>query len=224
LKAKDYKTIGFHVSDGIARLIQNKPPSNKITMEFFVELDHLLSRLQRSSRIRAMVIHGNGRHFSSGTDLPLLLDEIEIKMQGEGIPGFLLKNYFTLGILDMLPFPVVAAVSGVCLGSAMELALACHFRFCSNDALFGLPESTFNLMPGLGGIQKVASLAGKARAIQLVIKGETFGAPEALKMNLVDRILPKNILIEQSLVFAGSIAEKYRKGKRRIYLRKFFES
>ncbi|MEI6456533.1 MAG: enoyl-CoA hydratase/isomerase family protein [bacterium] len=223
MKTKDYKTIGFHVSDGIARLILNQPPSNKMTMEFFRELDHLLPRLQRSAGIRAMVIYGNGRHFSSGTDLPILLDQIEMKMPVDGIPGFLLKNYLTLGILDRLPFPVVAAVRGVCLGSAMELVLACHFRFCSKDALFGLPESTFNLIPGLGGILKVASLAGKARAIQLVIKGETFTASEALRLNLVDRILPKNELIEQSLVFAGSVAEKYRKGKRKLYLGKNFE-
>jgi enoyl-CoA hydratase len=219
-----YKTIRFNVENGIALLILDQPPSNRMTMEFFGELDHLMPRLERSRSIRAMVITGNGRHFSSGTDLSSLLEEIEKKSPGTEIPEFLFRNYRTLSILGRLHFPVVAAIRGVCLGSAMELALTCHFRFCTSDTVFGLPESSFNLMPGLGGIQKVAALAGKARTMQLVLKGETFGAEDALKLNLVDRILKKNELAEVSMRFADSISTHFHKGKHRLYLSNFFDS
>lgn len=220
---KQYRTIRFSLDKGIARLVLDQPPSNRMSMELFGELDDLLPRIERSKTIQALVIYGNGRHFSSGTDLSSLLGEIEKNSPDTEIPEFLFRNYRTLGILGALPFPVIASIRGVCLGSAMELALSSHFRFCSSETIFGLPESTFNLMPGLGGIQKVAALAGKARTMQLVIKGDTFGAADALKFNLVDKILPKNGLIEESIRFAKSIDTRYRKEKHKLYLSKFFD-
>jgi len=162
-----YKTIRFESDNGIASLLLDQPPSNRMNMELFRELDDLLPRIERSGDTKALIIYGNGRHFSSGTDLSSLLDEIEKNSPVTKVPEFLSRNYQALEILGRLPFPVIASIGGVCLGSAMELALTCHFRFCSSEAVFGLPESTFSLIPGLGGIRKAAALAGKSRTMQL---------------------------------------------------------
>lgn len=213
----------------IGHLVLNQPPSNKMTLDFFAEFNHLVQRIEKSEEIQGLIISGYGRHFSSGTDLPAILDVVEQKTilgvsgQPVTIPDFLLKNYLSLRTLELLPFPVVSAIRGACLGSAMELTLFSHFRFCSEDAVFGLPESTFNLIPGLGGISKVAYLSGKAKAMEFILKGNTFPAAEALILKLVDKILPKKDLIHQAVLFVKSISSGYRKEKRRLYLKNFFE-
>lgn len=229
MKKKYYKTIKFKLSDTIGHLVLDQPPSNKMTFAFFAELNHLIQNIEESKDIKGLVISGNGRHFSSGTDLAAILDVVDKRTIKDAsgrpviIPDFLLKNYFSMRILEQLSFPVIAAIRGACLGSAMELTLFSHFRFCSEDAVFGLPESTFNLIPGLGGISNIYHLSGKARAMELILKGNTFPATEALKFKLVDRILPKKELFHQSFLFAKSISSGYRKEKRKLYLKNFFE-
>ena len=117
--------------------------------------------------------------------------------------------------------PVVAAIRGVCIGSAFEFALLCHFRICSEDAVFGLPESTFNLLPGLGGIRRITRLAGKATALELALRGRTFGAAEALKwdsstgsyLNVRSGIASVSII--------DSVATGYKKEKRSLYLYRY---
>jgi len=199
-----------------------------MTLAFFDELNHLVQSVGETEGIKGMVISGNGRHFSSGTDLQGILNEIEQKAISDDsnrpvhVPDFLLKNYSSLRIIEQLSIPVVAAIRGACLGSAMELALFSHFRFCSEDAVFGLPESTFNLIPGLGGILKVSHLSGKAKTMELILGGNTFPASDALKFKLVDKILPKKELISKSIFFARSVSSGYRKEKRKLYLKNFF--
>lgn len=220
----------FTLTDTIGHLVLNQPPSNKMTLSFFAELNHLVQYIEKLKEIKGLVISGNGRHFSSGTDLPAILEVVEqntiVDALGHPviIPDFLLNNYLSLQILERLPFPVLSAIRGVCLGSAMELTLFSHFRFCSEDSVFGLPESTFNLIPGLGGISKVYHLSGKAKAMELVLKGKTFLASEALKFKLVDKILPKKELIQQSCIFIKSISSGYRKEKKKLYLKNFFNN
>jgi len=221
-------TIHYSIVEGMGHLMLNQPPSNKMTLDFFLEFNEMIATIGKSNEIRALVISGKGRHFSSGADLSALLKEIHLKskvgLNGEITlePGFLTENYNAFLALDQLNIPVIAAIRGVCLGSALELALFSHFRFSSEEAVFGLPETSFNLIPGLGGITKVASLSGKANTIELVLKGKTFTAFDALKLNLIDRILPKKEFLHQSFSFAGSIAGDYHKEKRKLYLRNYF--
>ena len=201
-----------------------------MSLDFFIEFNEMIDKIRHTNDIRALVLSGKGRHFSSGADLPALLKEINSKSQvdqkGKIIiePDFLSENYKAFLMLENLNIPVIAAIRGVCLGSALELALFSHFRFSGEDGVFGLPETSFNLIPGLGGITKVSSLAGKANAIELVLKGKTFTAFEALKLNLIDRMLPKREVLQQSFDFARSISGDYHKEKRKLYLRNYFTS
>jgi enoyl-CoA hydratase len=135
----------------------------------------------------------------------------------------MIENYRAFVMLEQLEIPVISAIRGVCLGSAFELALFSHFRLCANDAVLGLPESTYNLMPGIGGIQKVAALAGKARAIEIILRGVTFSASEAKEMGLVDGTFPKNDVIPVSIAFANALPVNFKSAERSVYLHKFLK-
>jgi enoyl-CoA hydratase/carnithine racemase len=128
------------------------------------------------------------------------------------------KNYRSFLFFEETEIPVIAAIRGVCIGSAFELALFSHFRFCGEDAVFGLPETTFNIMPGLGGIRKTAALCGQAKAIELVLRGNTFSAEEAKLNHLVDYIVPRRTVVDFSVAFARKIRKNYKKQKASLYL------
>ncbi|MEI7983714.1 MAG: enoyl-CoA hydratase/isomerase family protein [Bacteroidota bacterium] len=227
MEETDRRTVHFQIQDGVGHLILNLPPANKMTLAFFEEFNKLVSQVSSDPVIKALVISGNGRHFSSGADLSVLLSEIErtAKVNNDGtisrVPDFMVTNYQSFLKLEAMNIPVISAIRGVCLGSALELALFSHYRFCGEDAVFGLPEASFNLIPGLGGIRKMTALAGKANALELILRGKTFSAEDALKIHVVDRILPKRGVVDAGLEFAHRIKEGYRKEKKIMYLKKF---
>ncbi|MCX6244192.1 MAG: enoyl-CoA hydratase/isomerase family protein [Bacteroidetes bacterium] len=216
-----YKTISFTLTNGIGHVVLNQPPGNAMTVGFFSEFNRLVDDLKTMKELKAIVISGSGRHYSSGAELDGLIGLVNNEeMRYEGNEEMLIMNSRSFLFLEETEIPVISAIRGVCIGSAFELALFSHFRFCGEDAVFGLPETTFNLMPGIGGISRMAARCGSAKAIELVLKGSTFGAEEALKYQLVDRIVPKRRVVEFALAFAAKIKEDYRKQKTPLYIQK----
>jgi enoyl-CoA hydratase len=106
----------------------------------------------------------------------------------------LLDNSDSFSALPALPFPVVAAIQGCCLGSGLELALACHFRVAAKNAVLGLPEAGFGLMPGCGGTVRLTRLAGYQKAMRYILTGESLLAEDALKEGIVDAVVDKEEL------------------------------
>ena len=211
-----YKTIKYEVIDQIGYLTLNTPPSNPMTSLFFEEMHDFVDSLN-TEQLNALIIQGEGRHFSSGADL----DDLLAKIGEEGsVDNFFLKNSESFDFFNQLNIPVIAIIRGVCIGSAFELALSCHFRFCTENSVLGLPESTFNLMPGCGGSLKLTSQVDKAKALDLLLTGRSISPDEALEFNLIDKILPKNDISDFSVKFAKSIAEGYRKELKKYYINK----
>lgn len=209
-------TLQWTIENSVGRLVMNQPPSNTMTIAFFRDLGRLLEELTaRPEKPRAIIISGSGRHFSSGADIGELLNLAD--------EGTLQANSRTFLMLEQLNIPVIAAIRGVCLGSALELALFCHFRICSDDAVFGLPESTYNLMPGIGGTAKVSALAGKAKALEIVLRGNTFPASDALDTGLVDAIVPKKKLMDFAEDFALAIPGGYDGTGRQVCIHKYLK-
>jgi enoyl-CoA hydratase len=208
-------TIQWTIEQGIGRLTLSQPPSNTMTMAFFQEMQVLMREMPARHDLRAIIISGSGRHYSSGADISELLGHVDHKV--------MLDNYQAFVTLEQLEVPVISAIRGVCLGSAFELALFSHFRICAEDAVLGLPESTFNLMPGIGGIQRVAALAGRAKAIGLILRGMTFSAQDALEMGLVDAIVPRNEVMPISLAFANALPGYVPASDRMIAMHKFLK-
>jgi enoyl-CoA hydratase/carnithine racemase len=208
-------TLQFIIEQGIGQLTLNQPPSNTMTMGFFQEMQVLMQEVPKMKELKAIVISGNGRHFSSGADINELLNNVDNRI--------MLENYGAFVRLEQLEIPVISAIRGVCLGSAFELALFSHFRICAEDAVLGLPESTFNLMPGLGGIQRVVALAGKGRAIEMILRGITFSAADALEMGLVDMVVPKGEVMPLSVAFAKALPGGIQKASRAAYIYRFLK-
>lgn len=227
MKIPDYSTIHLSFEEGIGQLELNTPPSNTMTMEFFSEFASVLEFVRDQQVFRALIISGHGRHFSSGADVPVLLKEILEKARTDKkgrltkVPDFLSNNYKSLLILESFSIPVISAIRGVCLGSALELALFSHFRLCGEDAVFGLPEASFNLVPGLGGIYKLYCISGEALALERVLKGSTFTAQDALKYRIVDKLVPKKNLLPTAIDFARKVMQDFRIEKRALYIKKY---
>ncbi|MDP4282081.1 MAG: enoyl-CoA hydratase/isomerase family protein [Bacteroidota bacterium] len=216
-----FKTLSVTYDDGLVHLEINQPPSNRMNSLFFNELSSLVDELCKKDGISAIVISGKGRHFSSGADLDDLLQKAvhpEKELSSSGTFSFFERNHFSFLYFEELNIPVISAIRGVCLGSAMELALFSHFRFCSEDAVMGLPESTFNLIPGIGGTSHLIKLAGLAKGLELVLHGEMFSAADALQYGIVDKILPRKEVVPFALEFAKKISVNYYKEKKTLYL------
>jgi enoyl-CoA hydratase/carnithine racemase len=183
----------FEQNGSIGYLILNAPPKNEMNAAFFETLSRLSEQVLPKFSLKGLIIYGRGRHFSSGADINGLRDQV----RSENI-NFFYHNVSNMLKLNDLPFPVIAAITGSCFGSALELALICHYRIAAERAVFAFPEVTFDLMPGLGGTIFLPQIVGKAKAIELLLSGRTLLADEALQIGLVDRVVNKNDLIDKA--------------------------
>ncbi len=205
-----YTTIDWHIEDDVGHLVLNQPPTNRMNLLFFEELDHLTSNIIPQSDLKALLIYGKGRHFSSGAELSDIIDSSAKESESENImfERLSINNRSFLNIYK-LPIPVVSAIKGICLGSAFEMVMFSHFRFSSHEAILGLPEVTFDLMPGCGGTQRLTELLGRAKAMEMMLSGNSIMAEEALSLQIVDKIITKKELIDFSLEFIRQIADAY---------------
>jgi enoyl-CoA hydratase len=151
-----------------------------------------------------LIITGEDRHFSSGANV----DELAEFAQKKAFSYFE-NNINYLESLSVRSFPVIAIINGLCLGSAFELALACHYRIASQHALFALPEITFNLMPGCGGTYFLPKLIGKSKAIDLILTGRSVLADEALELGIIDMIADRNNLKKMALQLITKLNSVY---------------
>jgi enoyl-CoA hydratase len=199
------KTVVLEQKGPLAYLTLAAPPKNEMGAGFFQEFSALKPELQRLS-VRGMIVRGRGRHFSSGANIAQLHAMLSLTTTQAGMRS-LLDNNESFSALSALPFPVVAAIQGCCLGSGLELALACHFRVAAKNAVLGLPEAGFGLMPGCGGTVRLTLLAGYQKAIRYLLTGESLLAQDALKEGIVDAVVDKEELENA----AKKIIEKFRK-------------
>jgi enoyl-CoA hydratase/carnithine racemase len=219
-----YKSLNWTINESIGYLMLNHPPANTMSVPLFEELYDLTEKIKKLKVLKGIIISGEGRHFSSGADLTGLTYSIkegfgkEKNEKFKTVPEFMIKNLKSFKSIEDLSIPVIAAIKGVCIGSAFELALFCHFRLGSTNAVVGLPESTFGLIPGLGGIQKILEHSNKAKAMELIFKGKTINAQEALKTGIIDRIFTKDQLMSSAEELIGIAKTNYRRYNRKDYL------
>lgn len=190
-------------------LILNDPPANRTDFQFFKELGQAVTCLQGVETLQGVILHGIGRHFSSGADVEQLKAQL---WKGNSDQTGKIMEYSSRIVdkLACLPCPVVAAIRGCCIGSGMELALACDFRVAAENAYFSMPEITFGLIPGCGGTCRLPRLAGLGRSIELLLTGESLLADRALKMGIIDRIVPKDSLLDAAEDMLRAFPEKRR--------------
>lgn len=177
-------SIRLEMLDGIAQLILSDPPGNELTFARLEKLGAVLRHLTSLPDVKALIVCGHGRHFSSGANVS------ELKNVGALMhANSLTLNQRSFQLLEGAPFPVVAAIRGCCFGVGLELAMACHMRIATRSAVFALPEVEHGLIPGCGGTVRLPETIKTGTAIELILSGRTFLADEAHLMGLVDRVV-----------------------------------
>jgi enoyl-CoA hydratase/carnithine racemase len=190
-------TVRIDLVDGVARLVLDAPPRNELDIDRLAELARIIREELPRLTARGLVVSGSGRHFSSGANVAQL-EEI-FRSDPDGAARLVREHSAALSAIGRLQMPTVAAIAGTCLGAALELALSCRFRVAARRSTFALPEASFGLMPGLGGIARLAALCGRSQAIELVLTGRSLDAEEALSFGLVDAIAERGALLETAL-------------------------
>ena len=152
-----------------------------------------------------MVLAGQPRAFSVGADVKGRVAEYDAG-GGRDRLGEVIRGLF--GDIERMGKPVVAALAGYALGGGLELALACDLRVADTTARFGLPEAKVGSMPGAGGTQRLTRLVGPAAAMELMLTGERIDAETALRIGLVNRVVPAGMLLEEADRLAGLIATR----------------
>jgi len=172
-------------ADGIGTLVLSNPPRNTLDKPLFAERAQVEQFLGHPGQ-KALIIQGEGRHFSHGADPEKLREQLRA-------PGFqreMDRGKELLALLADAPIPVLALVRGGCLGAGLEIALCCHFRFAASSSLFGFPEVGLGLIPGFGGPLLLDGVATRRAAVDLLLSGRMIGAAEAREIGIVDRVCP----------------------------------
>ena len=198
-------TTHFEKRGDVAVLQIDNPPVNGLGHTTRKSLIDGLGRALRDDDVRAVVITGTGKVFSGGADIkefntPAALAEPSLLQ--------LIDN------VEASAKPVIAAVNGICMGGGLELALGCHYRLATQDALFALPEVKIGLLPGAGGTQRLPRAIGVEPALQMIVSGEPIDATSALKNGLVSRKV-SNTSFEGVLEFASEVTRKNKHPKLR---------
>jgi enoyl-CoA hydratase/carnithine racemase len=184
---------------GLLILALDRPPENRLTPSLLEEFDEALDLLDSS--MDAAVVTGTGAVFSYGFDLEVIRSWTGA---GEARRDIEAGNR-VLARLARSTKPTIAAINGHCFGGGLEIALACQFRLCAAKVRMGLPELTSGLLPGLGGISRLAALVGRAKALELIALGDLITAEEAYRLNLVNRILPRDAFLDRVKAFARTL-------------------
>lgn len=199
-----YETIILEKKDGIAIITINRPKQmNALNEQVAREIAHALEELEADEGTKVVVVTGGEKAFAAGADIKMLntltspMDAYHLSMKDN--PAHILAKFEK---------PTIAAVSGFAFGGGCELAMACDLRIASETAVFGQPEINLGFIPGAGGTQRLTRLVGATKAKELVFTGESINAQEALRIGLVNRVVPQEKLMEEVLSLAQKLAQK----------------
>lgn len=189
-----------HAKVGLIRL--NRPQVlNALNAQLLEELINAVLDFDGNPDIGALVISGNEKAFAAGADIKEMSDSTAVEM-------FLKDNISRFDRIRQVKKPVIAAVSGYCLGGGCELALSCDMIVASESARFSQPEITIGVIPGAGGTQRLPRVVGKAIAMEMVLNNRMLTAQEALQFGLVNRVAPVEEYLQTALDLANQIAAR----------------
>jgi enoyl-CoA hydratase len=188
----------------VAVLTLNRPEKrNALNGQLRCAFLGAMDAVARDREVRAVVITGaGGKSFVAGADVT--------EFEGRSpVDQYRVAKAPTLHeAIERLPKPVIAAVNGYCLGGGMELALACDVRIAAESATFGQPEINLAIIPGGGATQRLPRIVGLGAALKLILGGEHIDAAEALRIRLVDEVVPAGELLDRAIAFATRLAAK----------------
>src|SRR5437899_122136 len=196
------RLVTVELESAVGVVLLNRPQQlNALSDELMGELVAELEKLDADNEVRCILLGGDERAFAAGADVGEL---------AAGTPISLYENrrLDRWDAIRALRTPLVAAVSGFCLGGGCELAMACDLIIASESAKFGQPEINLGVMPGAGGTQRLTRAVGKAVAMDMILSGRMLGAEEARDLGLVARVVAQEAWLEAAKRVAGEIAAK----------------
>jgi enoyl-CoA hydratase len=189
----------------VAIITINRPKVlNALNTQTLDELRRAILELKGDDSIRAVVITGAGdKSFVAGADINELAVQTPTTGREHAIAG-----QHVLDLIEHMGKPVIAAINGYALGGGCELAMACTIRIASETAKLGQPEINLGIIPGYAGTQRLARIAGRGRALELLLTGDQITAQEAHRLGLVNRVVPAADLLPQAKALAAALAAK----------------
>ena len=185
---------------GIARL--NRPDVlNALNIKLMDQLIETVEKFDDDPSIRCIVLTGNEKAFAAGADIKEMSDASVVDMYER-------NNLARWERIRRVRKPIIAAVSGYCLGGGCELAMLCDMIVAAESAKFGQPEINIGVIPGAGGTQRLSRTVGKYRAMELILTGRFMGASEAFDMGLVTRVVPTEVCLAEAIKLGKEIAER----------------
>ena len=194
--------IEISKNNHIGTLTINRPDSlNAMNREVLIELINGLNKIQSDKEIRVIIITGSGeKAFIAGADIKLMQ-----KMNQEEAFDFANLGQELANLIEKSAKPVLAAVNGYALGGGCEIALSCHLRIASDNAIFAQPEVKIGLLPGWGGTQRLPRIIGRGLANEIILTGRNVTAKEALDIGMVNKVVPQEELMNTCFDIANMI-------------------
>lgn len=199
------QNVKVSVEDRIAVVTIDHRPVNALDRLTLQELGQTIDAIQSEASVKVVILLGGGSlAFVAGADIKEVaqMNSVDEAKQMAALgQGVFLK-------IQKSAKPVIAAINGVCLGGGLELAMSCHLRISGDRARFGQPEISLGIIPGWGGTQRLPRLIGRAKALEWILTGDVFMAQEALRLGLVNQVVPQDQVVKVAKDLARKIASK----------------
>lgn len=202
----DNLLVELDAASGILTITLNRPTKlNALNAATIAEIGQAMQQALNDAAVRGIILTGSGdKAFVAGADIAELAaigSEALARQASE-------QGQEVFRLIEESPKPVIAAVNGFALGGGCELAMACHLRIAADTTRFGQPEVNLGLIPGYGGTQRLAQLIGKGKALELLLTADMVKADEALRLGLVNHVVPAAELLDFTRALLGRILTK----------------
>jgi len=197
--------VRYQIEEGIAIVtIDNPAALNALNTPTLTQLDQAFDQLAGKPEVKGVIITGGGeKSFVAGADI----SEFQ-QVKGNTAAAFMARGQRIFDKIEAFDRPVIAAINGFALGGGNELAMSCDIRIAAENALFGQPEVNLGIIPGYGGTQRLPRLIGPGRAKEIIFADERINAQEALRIGLVQRVVPKGQAVEEAKKLLKKIMSK----------------
>jgi enoyl-CoA hydratase len=197
--------VNYSIEEGIAIVtIDNPGALNALNGPTLTQLDQVFDHLAGNAEVKGVIITGGGeKSFVAGADINEFL-----QVKGNTAAAFMARGQRIFDRIEAFDRPVIAAINGFALGGGNELAMSCDIRIAAENALFGQPEVNLGIIPGYGGTQRLPRLIGPGKAKEIIFADERINAQEALRIGLVQRVVPKGQAVEEAKKLLKKIMSK----------------